>query len=234
MPESVLAIIPARGGSKGIPRKNIVPLHGRPLIAYTIECAIQAACFEHVVVSTDDQEIKEISLKYGAEVPFMRPEELATDEAGAIPMMQHTVRESEAFYGKTFEIIAMLQPTSPLKTPEDIRGAITKLVENRQADGIISVVDVGAYHPARMKYLEGDVLIDPPFAEAYENQPRQELRPMFIRNGAIYACRRPVLMEKNSFKGDLCLAWIMPPERSVNIDTVEDLELAQRIISGKM
>jgi CMP-N-acetylneuraminic acid synthetase len=231
MSESVLAIIPARGGSKGIPRKNIALLGGKPLIAYTIECAIHAGCFDNVVVSTDDEEIRRISLGHGAEVPFMRPAELASDKAKAIPMMQHAVRESENFFGNRFEIITMLQPTSPLKSPDDLRGAIHKLLGNPAADAIISVADVEGYHPGRMKYLEGNVLVDPPFVESHENQPRQELRPMYIRNGAIYACRRSVLMEKNTFKGDLCLAWIMPSERSINIDSIQDLDYADWLLN---
>ncbi len=220
----VLGVIPARGGSKGVKKKNIKPLNGKPLIAYTIEIAA-ASNLSHVIVTTDSEEIAEVSKKHGAKVPFIRPAHLATDSAKAIPVIQHALAEMEERLNITFDAVMMLQPTTPFKTVEDINYAL-ELMEKEDSDSVISVVDVEGHHPARMKFLDGTRLIDPPYCEAYENQPRQELKKMYLRNGAVYLTRREVLMN-NSFKGKDCRALIMPNERSVNIDTELDFKYAE-------
>lgn len=225
----VLGVIPARGGSKGVARKNLRELGGRPLLAWTAQAALSASRFSRVVLSTDDDEIAEVGRSLGLDVPFRRPSELATDAARAIPVIQHALGEVERLDSNTYEVAVLLQPTTPFRTAADLDGAI-ELLEASAADSVISVVAVGGHHPARMKYLEGDRLLDPPFCEAFENQPRQELREMYIRNGAIYATRSSVI-RLGSFKGTDCRAWIMPPERSVNIDTELDFEYAQWLLS---
>ncbi len=227
---NVLAIIPARGGSKGVPRKNIKSLGGKPLLAWTIAAALEAEGISKLIVSTDDREIKEVALKWGAEVPFIRPGELSTDRAKAIPVLQHAVSFLEE-QEQTFDSVMMLQPTSPLRLAKDIEASIQMMKADANCSSVISVTGVGEYHPARMKYLEEGVLIDPSFCEAYENQPRQELRPMYIRSGAIYLARRSELMEQNSLKGKRSLGYVMPKERSVNIDAPFDFELAEWLIS---
>jgi len=180
----------------------------------------------HLVVSTEDEEIKNISLKYGAEVPFFRPKELATDDALAIPTVQHTVITIEKIKNIKYDYIIMLQPTTPLRKTEDIDKALAMLIE-ADADGVISVVDVDNWHPMKMKkFDENSYLIDyqtPPV----ENPPRQILPKVYMVNGAIYAAKRDVFMEKNTFKGDKCLGYIMPLERSVNIDTEIDFLIAE-------
>ena len=225
-----LAIIPARGGSKGVPRKNIKDLSGKPLIAWTIESALQVEGIDKLIVSTDDQEIKNVALKWGAEVPFTRPEELAGDKAKAIPVLQHAVTFLEE-QGQSFDAVMMLQPTSPMRLAKDIEACLGMMQADQSCTSVISVTGVGEYHPARMKYLEKGVLVDPPFCESYENQPRQELEPMYIRSGAIYLVRRKVLMEEHSLKGRRSLGYVMPKERSVNIDAPFDFELAEWLMS---
>ena len=178
-----------------------------------------------VIVSTDSEEIAEVSKKYGAEVPFIRPAELATDSAKAIPVIQHAVAFMEDLEGEQYDAVMMLQPTTPFRRSSDINEAI-RILEESGADSVISVVDVEGHHPARMKFLKEGRLIDPPYCEAYENQPRQELETMYLRNGAIYLTRREVLLQ-NSFKGKDCRAWIMDTHRSVNIDTPLDFALAE-------
>lgn len=227
MPEfKIIGVIPARGGSKSIPRKNIKILQGKPLVAYTIEEAKKSKYLTHLVVSTEDEEIKNISLKYGAEVPFLRPKELATDDALAIPTVQHTVITIEKIKNINYDYVIMLQPTTPLRETEDIDKALAMLIE-ADADGIISVVDVDNWHPMKMKkFDENSYLIDyqtPPV----ENPPRQILPKVYMVNGAIYAAKRDVFMEKNTFKGEKCLGYIMPTERSVNIDTEIDFLIAE-------
>ncbi|MCB0678208.1 MAG: acylneuraminate cytidylyltransferase family protein [Saprospiraceae bacterium] len=221
----VLGVIPARGGSKGVPKKNVKLLGGKPLIAYSIEAARAAKRLTRVIVSTDDEEIAEVSRRWGADAPFLRPAELATDAAKAVPVIQHALEEMEGRDDQVYDAVMMLQPTTPFRTGADIDRAI-EILEKTGADSVISVVDVEGHHPARMKYLEDGRLIDPDFCEAYENQPRQELRPMYLRNGMIYLTRREV-MRSGSFKGSDCRALIVETHRSVNIDTPLDFELAE-------
>lgn len=225
----ILGVIPARGGSKGVPGKNIRLLGGKPLLAYTVAAAAGSRRLTRTLVSTDDQTIADVARDAGAEVPFLRPSELAGDSARAVPVIQHAITFAEAEEGQRYDAVVMLQPTTPFRTTEDLDGAL-ELLATSGSDSVISVVDVAGHHPARMKYLEGDRLLDPPFCETEENQPRQELRPMFLRNGAIYATRREVLMTRGSFKGDDCRAWIMPAERSVNIDTALDFHWAELLL----
>jgi CMP-N,N'-diacetyllegionaminic acid synthase len=225
----VLGLVPARGGSKGIPRKNIRLLRGRPLLEYTAEAALKARGLSRVILSTEDPEIAEVGKRCGLEVPFLRPAELAEDTTPMLPVVQHAVRwlDSKRQY---FDAVCLLQPTNPLRRPEDIDGAIRQL-QDTGADSVISFVEVGENHPARMKYVnsEGRV-IDPPFAEQIEGQRRQDLPKLYLREGSIYLTRRAVLMEQNSFKGRDCRAWIVPAERACNIDTPLDLSMAEQLL----
>ena len=224
----VIGVIPARGGSKGVPRKNIRPLAGKPLLAYTIEVALACPLITDVVVSTDDPEIRDIALQYGAQAPFLRTAELATDTALAIPTIQHAVREMEAKRGRPYDYVVMLQPTTPLRAADDLTQALIQLIDS-QADGIISVVHVDNWHPMKMKKFVNRWLVDyekPPV----ENPPRQILPPVYMVNGAIYATRRDVFMNRGTFQGERCLGYIMPPERSVNIDTEIDFIIAEHHI----
>lgn len=223
----ILGLIPARGGSKGVPGKNIKPLAGKPLILYSVEAALSSSLTD-IIVSTDDPAIATVARKAGASVPFMRPSVLATDTAKSLDVVKHALITIEELEGTHFDAVMLLQPTAPFRTADDINAAIQLLDTNPQADSVISVVNVEAHHPARMKYIEDGKLIDPPFAEAYESQNRQELTPMYIRNGAIYLTKRQTLLA-NSFKGKTCLAYVMPSHRSSNIDTLEDFEYAEWI-----
>jgi CMP-N-acetylneuraminic acid synthetase len=217
----VLGIVTARGGSKGIPRKNVVPLLGKPLLA--------AQRLTRTVLSADDEEIAEVGRAWGLEVPFLRPPELARDDTPTIPVLQDVVRKLEAS-GEHYDAILTLQPTTPLRCPEDIDGAIT-LLEQTGADAVISFVDVGEKHPARMKFLGADGrVIDPPFAEQWEGQRRQDLVKMYLREGSIYLTRHDVLMLQHSLQGQDCRAWLVPVERACNIDTPFDLFLAAQIL----
>lgn len=226
---SVLGIVPARGGSRGILRKNIVMLAGKPLLAYTAESALAASFLTRVVLSTDDSEIAEIGSKLGLEVPFLRPPELAKDDTPTIPVLQDVVRRLEQA-GQKYDAIFVLQPTNPLRLPEDIDGSI-QLLADSGADAVISFVDVGEKHPARMKTIDGAGRVwDPPFVEQFEGMPRQQLPKLYLREGSVYLTRRKVLMEQNSLKGRDCRAWLMPEKRALSIDTPFDLFLAEILI----
>jgi CMP-N-acetylneuraminic acid synthetase len=225
----VLGVVTARGGSKGIPRKNLAPLLGRPLLYYTAAAALQSSRLTRTILSTDDAEIAAAGLECGLEVPGLRPTELARDDTPTIRVLQHVMRTLES-EGERYDAVLTLQPTNPLRRASDIDGAI-ELLEQSGADSVISFVDVGEKHPARMKIIDGDGWVhDPPFAEKSEGQPRQQLPTLYLREGSIYLTRRDVLMEQNSLKGRRCRAWIVPGDRACNIDTPFDLLIAEQLM----
>lgn len=221
----ILAVVPARGGSKGIPGKNLHPLGGRPLVAYTIEAALACRLVTDVVVSTDDPGIQRAALDLGAQAPFLRPAGLSTDTALAIPTICHAVEKMESRRGRRYDYVAMLQPTTPFRSVEDLTEGLQRLID-RGADGVISVVPVGNWHPIKMKRMVDGWLIDNQVWPV-ENPPRQSLPPVFMVNGALYATRRDVLMEQKTFRGERCVGLVMPESRSVNIDSEADLFLAE-------
>jgi len=224
---SILGIIPARGGSKGILRKNLALIGDKPLIAFTIDEALKSK-LDTVIVSSDDDEIIKIAKKFGAIVPFKRPFELALDKSTSIDVAIHGLREMEKINNIEYSGIMYLQPTTPFRSYKDIDESLMLLKNDSSANSVISVTDVHGFHPARMKFIDNGLLIDPSFAEKKENQNRQELTPMYIRNGAIYLTKKETLLKK-SFKGKKCLAHIMSSYKSINIDTILDLEYARWI-----
>jgi CMP-N-acetylneuraminic acid synthetase len=224
----VLGIIPARGGSKGIKRKNIYLLSGKPLIAYTIEAALKSKKISKVTVSTDDLEIAQIAKKYGAEVPIMRPEELAKDDSPGILSLFHMVEYLENT-GTKIDIIVTLQPTSPLRTNRDIDAVIDKLISTN-SDSVISVNEV-KQTPYLMFRVENDRL-KPFFGEEMKIN-RQALPKVYSLNGAIYATKRDVLMKQRTVYGEDIRPYIMPEERSIDIDTLFDTKIAEMILTNQ-
>jgi CMP-N-acetylneuraminic acid synthetase len=234
MNEKILGVITARGGSKGIPRKNIRPVCGKPLIAYSIETALQVRDrLYRIIVSTDDAEIADISRQYGAEVPFMRPPELAADKTPTLPVLQHAVRFVEEQNKVRLDWVLLLQPTSPLRTKDDILATL-ELAQLSGCDSVISVVQT-PIHPLFMKRIENSQLLS--FSEMLvekEGTRRQDAQPpAYVRNGAIYLTRRDVLMERNSIWGEFIRPYVMPPERSVNVDSELDLQLAELMLQSR-
>lgn len=229
---SVLALVPARGGSKGIPRKNITLLAGKPLLHWTIEAALACDRIERVLVSTDEPEIADVALACGADVPFLRPAVLASDEAPGIDPVLHAVRWLEEREGYRPEWVALLQPTSPLRSTDDIRGALA-LGEGRGAAAVVSVTEA-AQHPWWMKTMgEGGRLRD--WSEVPERATRrQDLPPAYALNGAIYLVQRRALMAQESLAPEPCLGFEMPPERSLDVDTAWDLHLAHLILTERL
>ncbi len=217
----ILGVIPARGGSKSVPHKNLAPLNGKPMMVYTIEAAQNSQLMTHFVVSSEDEKIIQVARQYGAPAPFIRPAEFATDEAPSLPVVQHAVREMESRLDIVFDYVVMLQATSPLRTGADIDTALEKLIRTG-ADSVVSVVRIAHHHPARMRFIEDDLLVQLPMGEQKELQRRQDLPPVYIRNGAIFATRREVVMEKNSFLGKVSRPYLMPESRSANVDTKFD------------
>jgi N-acylneuraminate cytidylyltransferase/CMP-N,N'-diacetyllegionaminic acid synthase len=225
-----LAIILARAGSKGLPGKNVLPLGGKPLIAHTIEAARSAHSIQRIVVSTESEQIAQIAQQYGAEVPFLRPADLARDETPVLRVLQHVLSELIAAESHQPEIIVLLQPTSPLRRAEDIDRAVT-LLEQTQADSVVSLC-AAEHHPAWMKRIEGDHVR--PFLEnGPEYTRRQDLPPVYRVNGAIYVTRARVLLHENAILGRDTRALVMDSESSVDIDTLLDLKLAELILQER-
>jgi CMP-N,N'-diacetyllegionaminic acid synthase len=207
-------------------------LLGKPLLAYTAEAALASKKLTRTVLSTDDAEIATIGKQLGLDVPFPRPAELAKDDTPTIPVLQDVVRRLEAM-GESYDAILTLQPTNPLRRVSDIDGAID-LLERTGADSVISFSDVGERHPARMKWIDAEGRVsDPAFAEEFEGKPRQQLNKLYLRDGSIYLTRRAVLMEQNSLKGADCRAWIIPEERSRNIDTPFDMQVVELVLKNQ-
>jgi CMP-N-acetylneuraminic acid synthetase len=225
-----IAVIPARGWSKGVPRKNIRDLCGKPVIAWTIETALAVGDELHrVIVSTDDAEIAEAARTVGAEVPFTRPAELATDTAPGLPVIQHAVGFVEEEEGAPVDWVLILQPTAPFRNADDITEAL-KLAREGGCDSVISVSPVLAEHPILMKKIENDRLL-PYCIEEKEGTRRQDYDPpAYIRNGAIYLTRRDVLMEGNSIWGEVIRPYVMPEERSYDIDSERDFRLVELVM----
>ena len=234
MSERVLAVIPARGGSKGVPRKNIRNLCGKPVIAWTIETALAAGDDLHrVIVSTDDAEIAEAARAAGAETPFTRPAELAVDTAPGLPMLQHAVAFVEKEDGAPVDWVLVLQPSAPFRNADDISESL-KLAREGGCDSVISVTRVMAEHPILMKKIENDHLL-PYCLEEKEGTRRQDYDPpAYLRNGAIYLIRRNVLMEDNSIWGEAIRPYVMPEERSYDIDSERDFKLVELVMRERM
>jgi len=229
--KSVLGVITARGGSKGLPRKNILQLAGKPLIAYTIEAALGASFLDRVVVSTEDEEIARVSRQYGVEAPFLRPRDLAEDESSIYSVLIHAVRWLEEHQNWHADYILLLQPTSPLRRSEDIDGAIMLALE-KDADGVVSLNEA-KQHPYQMKRLTGDGRILQFISQSKPIERRQELSPAYAVNGAIYLVKRSILLEQETFYTERTLPYLMPPERSLDIDSRWDFYLAELVLNDE-
>lgn len=214
----VLAIVPARGGSKGLPRKNVLDLAGQPLIGWTLAAAAESAYLDRCIVSTDDDEIAEVARRHGGDVPFMRPADLATDDADTFDAIRHAIERLPG-YG----ITVILQPTSPLRITADIDRAIELMVQ-QDAPSCVSVVEP-AKSPFWSYRIDGHRL-RPLFDAQYSRMRRQALPPAYALNGAVYVASTPWLLAHGNCLGDDTVAYVMPAERSIDIDTAFDLELA--------
>ena len=223
---NILGIIPARGGSKGIKLKNIKLLGKEPLIAYTIKSALGSKYLTEIIVSTDSIEIQKISQNFGVKAPFIRPEELSTDLVPTLPVLQHAINFCESNYDIRYDIIVLLQPTCPFRTSEDIDKCIEILIE-KDYDSVVSVVDVEGHHPLRMKRLYEDRLINYIDQGSEDMRPRQILPKVFIRNGAIYATKIKIIKNQNLLVSEDCGGYIMPQNRSINIDNHVDFAIAE-------
>ena len=224
-----LAVVPARGGSKGVPRKNISLVNGKPLLSYTAEAALRASRLARVILSTDDEEIAAVGRNCGLETPFLRPVALAADETPTLPVIQHAVAWLEE-RGDRYDAVCILQPTSPLRTSAEIDGCIA-LLEARGADSAVTVRVVPTEYNPYWVYLEDDQgYLRLSTGGVTPIARRQSLPKAYHRDGSVYAIRRDVLMDRNSLYGERVVGYFISSEEWMNIDTPQDLERADAIL----
>ena len=222
----VLALITARGGSKGLPRKNVLPVGGKPLIAWTILAALKASIVDQVVLSSDDDEIIETAKKYGCAVPFRRPDKLASDNANSIDVIMHTLDHLPGF-----DYVILLQPTSPLRTSTDICAAFD-LLKECDAPSCVSVCEVDQSPYWMFRITEGNKM-EKIIKDESKATRRQDLPSIYMLNGAIYIAEVNWLRQTNSFLGEGCVAYLMPKERSLDIDNADDFDIFRRNIESE-
>lgn len=232
----VLCLVPARGGSKSIPLKNIYPLHGRPLIAYTLDVAKACRSISRTIVSTDSAEIAQVCRELGAEVPFLRPASIAEDNTPDLPVFAHALEWLAREENQHPEIVLHLRPTSPLRTAAMVEKAIELLRAHPEADSVRAVCPP-MQNPFKMWTLGEDGFLHPllntPIREAY-NQPRQALPPVYWQNGYLDVIRATTITQKKSMTGDKILPLVLDSTEVIDIDSLETLHLAEmRLIGGK-
>ena len=231
--KKVLSIITARKDSKGVKNKNIKMLSGKPLIAYSVEASLGSKMVDRTVLSTDSKEIAEIGEKYGAEVPFFRPRELARDDTPMFDVIDHSLNELQ-LEGFQPDIILVLMPTCPLRTSKHIDESVRLLIDNQEADSVVSVVDLPhSFNPYSIYRYPRDKYIKPFLYWNEKDNLRQKKPKFFGRNGAIYAVNYDCFTEKNSFFGDRILYYKMSEDESIDIDTALDLEFADLALRRK-
>jgi len=221
----ILGVIPARGGSKGIKGKNLIPVFGKPLIAYAIECGKKCPSIDRLIVSTDSPEIAEISSKYGAEIPFIRPAELANDTAPMLPVLQHAIIKCEKYYSKVVEAVILLDPTGPLRTVEDIENSL-EILRQKECNAIISGNTAHRNPYFNMVTLnKGYVVLANPSGKMIGR--RQDAPKVFDLNTVVWVYSRKALMEEKARIPKRTILYMIPPERAIDIDNEFDLKLLE-------
>ena len=219
-----IAIIPARSGSKGLPDKNILDLNGHPLMYYTIKAALKSGCFDTVMVSTDSEKYADIAKSCGAEVPFLRSEELSSDTAGSWDVVREVLTQYKVM-GNSFDYVALMQPTSPLRNAEDIKNAF-KMLSRDNVHTVVSVTEVE--HPVQWCFTMPECGSMKTYAESpYNQMRRQDLETHYRENGAIYIVNASKILNRDyNYYGDNCYGYVMPGERSIDIDSKMDFMIA--------
>jgi CMP-N-acetylneuraminic acid synthetase len=223
---TVLAVVPARAGSKGIPGKNVRPLAGRPLLAYAADAIRGSGVVDRAVLTTDSEEIRALGRELGLEAPFLRPAELAQDDTPMQPVAEHAVATLEA-EGWSPELVLVVQPTAPLRRGEHLRRAV-ELLRETGADSVVSVVPIPPHLSPEYAMRVDDGRLVPFLPRGAEIRRRQDARPAYSRDGTVYAVRRDVLLERHDLYGADCRPLVLSPEESVNLDAPADWEEAER------
>jgi len=231
--KNILAVVPARSGSKGIPNKNLETLGGISLIGRATRVLLSEECnwIDHALISTDSQEYADEAMRHGLDAPFLRPPELSHDKAGAIETMIHALNAAEAHYKTTFDIVLIVEPTCPLRKAEDVQGAVDLLIES-EADSVVTVSLADTkFHPRKLLRFEGGMLdfYDPSGADV---KARQSLEPLYFRNGACYALTRSCLLDRQAVFTDNSRGLLIERDL-VNIDEPIDLEFARFLVEQR-
>jgi len=229
-----IGIIPARGGSKGIPGKNLKPLLGKPLIQWVIEASKKSELINDIILSSDDEDIIDFSKKLGVDAPYKRPSELAKDKALIIDVIVHTLAWLKDNRNEEYDYVCLIQPTAPLTIAEDYDSAIRLAIKN-EADTVITVRSTGSYHPAYMCSLDDDNRVNWYIKNpSWGSMPRrQDLPPVYIRCGNVYVIKTSLILNHRKLYGAKLLAYNIPDDRAIDIDTPMDLKLAEFILDGK-
>ena len=228
--KKILGLIPARGGSKGVTKKNIKSLMGKPLIQYTVDAAKKSKYIDHLIVSTDSEEIAQVCRDISVDVPFIRPDYLATDSAKAIGVIQHAIKTMEDIDGVSYELVVYLEPPNPLRIVEDIDNCI-ELFDDNKPDSVVSIQEANQFHPILMKQIKNGRLF-PIWKNEPEGVPRQLYDPIaYMRNGAVYVFKKELIMSGIMYGNDV-FPYIMPIERSVCIDDMMDWYVAEAWIKA--
>jgi CMP-N,N'-diacetyllegionaminic acid synthase len=228
---TTLALVPARGGSKGLPRKNLLPFAGRPLIAWTIESALGSALVDRTVVTTDDEEIAAVSRQAGADVPFLRPAGLALDTSPSIDAVLHALDWIEANDGQVFDYLALLEPTSPLRAPDDLDRAVRLLAHNHDsADAVVSVGEIHMEHPSIAKRVDEAGFVAPYLPDAATVTRRQDLGAALFPYGVVYLAKVDVLRDVRTFYPRRTLPLPIARWQGYEIDDAYDLVCAEAVL----
>ena len=222
-----IAIIPARSGSKGLKDKNICLLNGKPLLAYTIEAALNSKCFDTVMVSTDSKKYAKIAEEYGAEVPFLRSKETSADNSSPWEVVKEVLGNFKAS-GKEFDTFALLQPTSPLRSAKDIKNAYKEL-EEKKANAVVSMCELECSMHL-VNTLPENLSMKGYISNSQYNKRRQDIRPYYRFNGAIYISRVKSFVKHMNIYNDKCYAYIMDRNRSYDIDNKDDLKIVEALL----
>lgn len=229
----VLGIVPARGGSKGLPGKNIRDLCGKPLIAWSIEQGLACEYIDKVLVSTDSEEIAAIAIQYGATVPFLRPADLAVDTASSIDVLFHAL-DYLGSHSELFDYVVLLEPTSPLRDVADIVGALELLVNSRHAESVVGVAKVEASHPSFL-FVVQDGVLQPMAGSQPTGLRRQDLQEDFYYlEGSIYACSVASLRKYKSFYHAATTPWVVNRYKATEIDELSDFIVAEALMKAKL
>ncbi len=225
----IVGLIPARGGSKGIPKKNIRLVGGKPLIAHTIRAAQKSKFLDAIVLSTDSQEIANVAKKFGLKTDALRPTLLATDTAKTLDVVRYELLRLEKKWNKRIDVVVLLQPTAPFRTAKDIDEAC-RLFFQKKGSSLVSVCNVGGMHP-KVMYTKKGAYLTPLLSSGGKAQRRQQFEEVYARNGALYISSRKQILEGDWVISKRPLMYEMPRERSFNIDEPLDLEIADRMMS---
>lgn len=231
--QSVLAIIPARGGSKGLPGKNIRPLLGRPLIAWSIEQGHESALVDDILVSTDDEAVADAARRYGAEVPFLRPAALAVDTAPTYPALEHAL-DWLAAHGRHYGYLVLLEATSPLREAADIDHALALLDAHPTAESIVAVAGVEGQHPEFLVRTGSDGLLHPYLHPQVRVLRRQDLEPLNYLSGTLYISRVDALRRRQTFYHERTLPLPVPKHKAHEIDDLADFVIVEALLRARL